>query len=607
MEAERPTGEEERPDKMGTGGDACEVQEEAGVEEAGEDDAGSGGKKTGSLAPSLLALHPSGSPVFATAGAAVRGFDISSGSAVSFKSSDGAEQAVSHGDAVRAMCVDPTGRVMATAGDDKIVYLWVREEQSPSNSWICCHKEKVSKRVSAMGFSSDGRWLLFADKFGVVHALAVPSPADLAAQNGGGGEGKRAVETAKQLLGHCCSIITCLAVSHGNRFIATGDRDGKIRVSVFPDHPLEGAHEIQSFCLGHTGFLTALAFVGEPASAKHSETDGAVAAGDGSQQLLLSAAADATVRLWDPVDGRCLQVLRMPPPPTPAQAEGPSPMAVDSAGARGEQAEAEAGGTAETEGVANPEEDAGGSRGGKAGSTADGSSLVAVAVDPSGCLVAGAVAGVPRVCLLRFDPSASTLQLGQCIMLNDGVSATSLAFAPDGKIWTVAGAAESLPSGKDLLAALQWSVTGDVAAVAREAAKGALDGLWGAMKKKDIYSKHARRHAGHAKQAASSTSPPPPLHPAPPLFPPSPPPAHSEQPTDGNGGEQSILASNLRRFTYKELQAATNRFLHSFPPLPPSPLPPLLPSSPPPLPPLLPSPLPPAQNPRMGPAENNPS
>ncbi|CAI7783734.1 unnamed protein product, partial [Closterium sp. NIES-53] len=30
--------------------------------------------------------------------------------------------------------------------------------------------------------------------------------------------------------------------------------------------------------------------------------------------------------------------------------------------------------------------------------------------------------------------------------------------------------------------------------------------------------------------------------------------------TDGTGGEQSILASNLRRFTYKELQAATNRF-----------------------------------------------
>ncbi|CAI5469147.1 unnamed protein product [Closterium sp. Yama58-4] len=594
MEAERPTGEEEGLDKMGTRGDACEVNEEAGVEEAGEDDGGSGGKKTGSLAPSLLALHPSGSPVFATAGAAVRGFDVSSGSAVSFKSSDGTEQAVSHGDAVRAICVDPTGRVMATAGDDKIVNLWVREEQSPSNSWICCHKEKVSKRVSAKGFSNDGRWLLFADKFGVVHALAVPSPTDIAARSGQGGEGKRAVETAKQLLGHCCSIITCLAVSHGNRFIATGDRDGKIRVGVA--RPL---------------FLTALAFVGEPAPAKHRETDGAVAAADGSQQLLLSAAADGTVRLWDPSDGRCLQVLRMPPPPSSAQAEGPSPMAVDSAGARGGQAEAEAGGTAETEGVVNPEEDAGGSRGGKAGSTADGSSLVAVAVDPSGCLIAGAVAGSPRVCLLRFDPAARTLQIVQCVTLNDGVPATSLSFAPDGKIWTVAGAAESLPSedsvmtpeaeaaaaataarialaavapsggeaegdsvgmkyqvladgevpgGKDLLAALQGSVSEDVAAVAREAAKGAVDGLWGAMKKKDLgeFSLGGSRSGmgcclsieeQSVKITKNSTSKS----------------SKSSQPwmsesTDGSGGEQSILASNLRRFTYKELQAATNRF-----------------------------------------------
>ncbi|GJP77357.1 hypothetical protein CLOP_g7765 [Closterium sp. NIES-67] len=572
MEAEPQAGKEEVPGKMGTGDDACEVQQEAGIEETGDDDGGGGGKKTGSLAPSLLALHPSGSPVFTTAGAAIRGFDLSSGSAVAFKSGDGAERAVAHADAIRAVCVDPTGRVVATAGDDKIVNLWVRENASTLNSWICCHKEKVPKRVSAMGFNSDGRYLLFADKFGVVHALAVPPFANESASTIPSSSNQLAMETAKQLLGHCCSIITCLAVSHGSRFIATGDRDGKIRVSVFPDHPLEGAHEIQSFCLGHTGFLTALAFVGEPASAKRCETDGTVAASDGSQPLLLSAAADATVRLWDPQDGRCLQVLRMPPPPAPALGEGPSPMAVDPADGRGELAEAEGKGSVETEGVANSEGEAGGSRGGRTGGAADGLSLVAVAVDSSGCLVAGAVAGSPHVCLLRFDPAARALQLVQWITLNDGVPPTSLAFSPDGKIWTVAGAAESLPSedsvvtpeaeaaaaataarialaavarilvlspapaaaaaategatagaagaaadaagdttgalrslnqedsgsekyqvlpdgevpgGNDLLVALQGSVLEDVADAAREAAKGAVDGLWGAMRKKD--------------------------------------------------------------------------------------------------------------------------
>ncbi|CAL5326702.1 unnamed protein product [Camellia sinensis] len=36
------------------------------------------------------------------------------------------------------------------------------------------------------------------------------------------------------------------------RFIVSADRDFKIRVTVFPKKPLDGAHEIQSFCLGHT-------------------------------------------------------------------------------------------------------------------------------------------------------------------------------------------------------------------------------------------------------------------------------------------------------------------------------------------------------------------
>ncbi|CAL5444496.1 unnamed protein product [Camellia sinensis] len=38
------------------------------------------------------------------------------------------------------------------------------------------------------------------------------------------------------------------------QFIVSADRDFKIRVTVFPKKPLDGAHEIQSFCLGHTKF-----------------------------------------------------------------------------------------------------------------------------------------------------------------------------------------------------------------------------------------------------------------------------------------------------------------------------------------------------------------
>ena len=63
------------------------------------------------------------------------------------------------------------------------------------------------------------------------------------------------------LLGHFCSILTSVSVSRCGRFVATTDRDGKARVSVLPPAPLAGAHDIQAFCLGHTGAVTCSAFV----------------------------------------------------------------------------------------------------------------------------------------------------------------------------------------------------------------------------------------------------------------------------------------------------------------------------------------------------------
>lgn len=34
-----------------------------------------------------------------------------------------------------------------------------------------------------------------------------------------------------------------------------------MRVSIVPADPMAGAHEIQSYCLGHTSFVTCSAFV----------------------------------------------------------------------------------------------------------------------------------------------------------------------------------------------------------------------------------------------------------------------------------------------------------------------------------------------------------
>ncbi|KAL0371289.1 UNVERIFIED_CONTAM: tRNA (guanine-N(7)-)-methyltransferase non-catalytic subunit wdr4 [Sesamum angustifolium] len=95
---------------------------------------------------------------------------------------------------------------------------------------------------------------------------------------------------AVPVLSHYCSIITRLEFSPDGKYIITADRDFKIRVTVFPKQPLNGAHEIQSFCLGHTEFVSCLAFI---------------SCEDYAQGLLVSGSGDSTVRLWDYASG-CL-------------------------------------------------------------------------------------------------------------------------------------------------------------------------------------------------------------------------------------------------------------------------------------------------------------
>lgn len=41
--------------------------------------------------------------------------------------------------------------------------------------------------------------------------------------------------------------------SHMCRFLASGDRDGKLRVSELPEEPAKGSWSILSYCLGHSG------------------------------------------------------------------------------------------------------------------------------------------------------------------------------------------------------------------------------------------------------------------------------------------------------------------------------------------------------------------
>ena len=49
-----------------------------------------------------------------------------------------------------------------------------------------------------------------------------------------------------------CCVLPCCCCS----YVVSTDKDAKVRVSILPAQPLKGAYEIQSYCMGHTAFVT---------------------------------------------------------------------------------------------------------------------------------------------------------------------------------------------------------------------------------------------------------------------------------------------------------------------------------------------------------------
>ena len=100
------------------------------------------------------------------------------------------------------------------------------------------------------------------------------------------------------LLGHTASMLTGLVILHQEQdndetttttkshhryhYIATSDRDEKIRISRFPK-----SYIVEGYCLGHTNFVTGIAPVPSLSSSLSPST------------LLISCGGDKMLRLWD--------------------------------------------------------------------------------------------------------------------------------------------------------------------------------------------------------------------------------------------------------------------------------------------------------------------
>ncbi|XP_047653294.1 tRNA (guanine-N(7)-)-methyltransferase non-catalytic subunit WDR4 isoform X3 [Phacochoerus africanus] len=137
----------------------------------------------------------------------------------------------------------------------------------------------VVRRCTALSFTASEEKVLVADKSGDVYSFSVPEP------HGGG----------KLELGHL-SMLLDVAVSPDDRFVLTADRDEKIRVSW-----AAAPHSIESFCLGHTEFVSRIFVVPD-----HPE-------------LLLSSSGDRTLRLWEYRSGRELHCCHLSSLQEPAE------------------------------------------------------------------------------------------------------------------------------------------------------------------------------------------------------------------------------------------------------------------------------------------------
>lgn len=225
------------------------------------------------VAPALIAVHPFQHSVAVAIGSDLRVFNLQEGCSVSLVD-DSSEPF--HKDSIRAIRYGAKGKLFISAGDDKLVKVWT------TDSWRCICTVSSEKRVTSVAISNDGQFVCFADKFGVVWVVDLDGFHD---------NQPLVNKKAAPILAHYCSIITSLEISPDGHFIISADRDFKIRVTVFPKTPLDGAHEIQSFCLGHTEFVSCLAFV-----SSHENPQG----------FLLSGSGDSTVRLWDFTSGSLL-------------------------------------------------------------------------------------------------------------------------------------------------------------------------------------------------------------------------------------------------------------------------------------------------------------
>nr|B5DMC9.1 RecName: Full=tRNA (guanine-N(7)-)-methyltransferase non-catalytic subunit wuho [Drosophila pseudoobscura pseudoobscura] len=156
---------------------------------------------------------------------------------------------------------------LTTAGQ-KAVLLY---KSRPENAQLLSIRP-LARASSALRFCSDGSSVLVTDKTGDCYQY----------------DCVEVDASPRLLLGHL-SIVYDVLWSEDQQYIITCDRDDKIRVTNYP-----ATFDIHSYCLGHKEFVSGLAML--------------------TEQHIISASGDKTLRVWNYTCGKELLLHELPAP-----------------------------------------------------------------------------------------------------------------------------------------------------------------------------------------------------------------------------------------------------------------------------------------------------